>query len=126
MPAEIDHLTSQIDDLERTIDSLSAQLAKAEEQRERLYDDLAALTASAGTVKYPDIEVDLTRCDSNSFALIGAVRIALRKHGVSTESITAFTNEALASASYDALLRFIMATVQVGESIEIHQEAAGL
>lgn len=113
MPAEIDHLTSQIDDLNSTINSLSTQLAKAEERLERLYDDLAALNAAAGTVKYPDIEVELTRCDSNAFALIGAVRQALRRHGVSTESITAFTNEATDCESYDGLLRFIMTTVQV-------------
>lgn len=60
-----------------------------------------------------DVTVKLTGLDSNAYNLIGAVRVALRKAGVSAEEIKKFTEEATNTGSFDELLRFLMETVDV-------------
>ena len=53
--------------------------------------------------KYPDIHVTLTGENGNAYAVIGAVRSALRRNKVSSEEIAAFANEAM-SGDYDNVL----------------------
>jgi len=63
-------------------------------------------------VKYPEIEVQLTGQDGNAFAVIGAVRKALRRAGIGQDEIALFTNEATAG-DYDHLLATCMKWVVV-------------
>jgi hypothetical protein len=63
-------------------------------------------------VKFPGVVVQLTERDGNAFAVIGAVRAALGRE-VSHEAATAYTDAAMQSESYDALLRLTMSTVTV-------------
>jgi hypothetical protein len=63
--------------------------------------------------KYPDVVVQLTGEDGNAFAILGRVGRALREAGVSHEEIEAFYQEGWQQPSYDALLQFIMRTVEV-------------
>ena len=63
-------------------------------------------------VKYPEIEVQLVGGDSNAFAIIGAVKSALRKAGVSAQQQRQFTDEAM-SGDYDNVLRTAMKWVEV-------------
>lgn len=63
-------------------------------------------------VKYPEIEVQLTGQDGNAFAIMGAVRKALRRAGISKEEQDAFTAEAT-SGDYDDLLQTAMRWVDV-------------
>jgi len=63
-------------------------------------------------VKYPEVEVELARTDGNAFALLGAVRKALKKAEVSKEEISEFTNEAT-SGDYTHLLQTCIAWVNV-------------
>ena len=53
--------------------------------------------------KYPNIKVKLTGRDGNAFAIMGAVRTALRKNGVSNEEIEQYITESM-SGDYDNLL----------------------
>ena len=55
------------------------------------------------SVKYPEIRVQLTGTDGNAYALLGQMRNALRKGGVSKEEIDAFLKEAM-SGDYSNLL----------------------
>lgn len=64
------------------------------------------------TIKHPAVRVRLVGTDGNAFAIIGAVSKALRKE-VGREAADAFTQEAFASSSYDALLQLCMRTVNV-------------
>ena len=48
------------------------------------------------TPKYPAIEVKLIGQDGNAFAVLGAVRRALRDNGVEAPEVEAFTAEAMA------------------------------
>ncbi len=64
------------------------------------------------TIKYPDIEVQLTGNDGNAFAIMGAVRKALRQAKVSAEEIDEYTKQST-SGDYDNLLRVAMAWVTV-------------
>jgi hypothetical protein len=59
------------------------------------------------STRYPDVRVQLTGEDGNAFAILGRVRQALRRGGVSKEEIAAFTAEAT-SGDYDHLLRTVM------------------
>lgn len=62
--------------------------------------------------KYPDVAVQLTGGDGNAFAIVGAVRKAIRRaHG--EEAAKAYADEAMESESYDALLQHAMRTVRV-------------
>lgn len=64
------------------------------------------------TVKYPDVTVKLVGSDGNAFAIMGNVSRAIKaKHGL--EASKQFSNEAMMSASYDALLQLVMETVNV-------------
>ena len=63
-------------------------------------------------VKFPNVEVRLSNKDSNAFFILGRVRGALRKAGVSEVDINAFTKEATAG-DYDHLLQTVMKTVDV-------------
>lgn len=63
--------------------------------------------------KFPHVTVDLTSMDGNAFSLIGGTTRAMRRAGVSEDEIDAFTDEAIASASYDQVIQTIMRTVNV-------------
>jgi hypothetical protein len=65
------------------------------------------------TPKYPNVVVPLVGNDRNAFAIIGAVRLALREAGVTDTMISVFTSEAIGSGSYEALLGVVMAWVDV-------------
>ena len=64
------------------------------------------------TIKYPDITVQLTGADGNAFAIMGAVRYALKKAGVPTNEIADYFNQST-SGDYNHLLRVAMAWVNV-------------
>ena len=64
------------------------------------------------TVRYPDVEVQLTGTDGNAFAIIANVQSALRKAGY-REAADEFWNEANQCGSYDELLRLAITTVDV-------------
>lgn len=54
-------------------------------------------------VKYPKIKVKLVGNDGNAFAILGNVKRAMAKGGVSKEECDAFLKEAM-SGDYDNLL----------------------
>lgn len=64
------------------------------------------------TPRCPEIEVQLTGEDGNVFAVMEAVREALRKGGYSVAVVNAYTDEAMAG-DYDNLLRVTMRWVEV-------------
>lgn len=63
-------------------------------------------------VLYPNITVELSESDGNAFAILGKVRKALRKNGVTDEDCKLFIEEAT-SGSYDNLLRVCMKWVNI-------------
>ncbi len=63
-------------------------------------------------VKYPEIEVQLTGNDGNAFAVMGAVKKALKRAKVSADEITEYTKQSM-SGDYDNLLRVAMSWVTV-------------
>jgi hypothetical protein len=62
--------------------------------------------------KYPEIEVSLIGQDGNAFAILGAVKGALRKGGVPKVEIDEFLAEAM-SGDYSHLLRTACDWVEV-------------
>lgn len=62
--------------------------------------------------RYPHIEVQLTGNDGNAFAILGAVKKALRRHDVSLASVNAFMDEAT-GGDYNHLLATCMEWVTV-------------
>lgn len=54
--------------------------------------------------KFPDIEVNLIGQDGNAFAVLGAVKSALRRGGATKEDVDTFLAEAM-SGDYSHLLR---------------------
>lgn len=64
------------------------------------------------SVKHPGVEVQLTGTDGNAFALIATVRKAIARK-IGRNAADEFSREAMNQPSYDALLAFIMATVEV-------------
>jgi len=62
--------------------------------------------------KYPKIKVKLVGNDGNAFAILGAVRKAMRKANLPTEELDAFTKEAT-SGDYNNLLATCMKWVDV-------------
>lgn len=62
--------------------------------------------------KYPEIKVKLSGTDGNALAVIGRVRNALRKGGVSPEEIQKFLDDAT-GGDYDHLLGTCMRWVDV-------------
>lgn len=63
-------------------------------------------------IKYPNIKVKLTGKDGNAFFILGTVRKALKKAGVSSEEIEVWSKEAM-SGDYDHLLQTCMEWVDV-------------
>ena len=62
--------------------------------------------------KYPNITVQLTGNDGNAFAIMGAVRKALKREKVSADEIAEYTKQST-SGDYDNLLRVSMSWVTV-------------
>lgn len=67
---------------------------------------------SRDDICYPDITVELIGTSSDAFAIMGEVRRALKKHGVSTAETTEFLNEAM-SGDYNHLLQTCMKWVNI-------------
>jgi len=61
--------------------------------------------------KYPNVKVNLSDSDGNAFSIIGRVRKAMRRAGVSNEEIEAFSKEAM-SGDYGHVLQTVMKTVE--------------
>jgi len=61
---------------------------------------------------YPEIEVQLIGADGDAFAIIGKVQKAIRRNA-GTVAATEFIEAATNCDSYDALLQFVMETVEV-------------
>jgi hypothetical protein len=62
--------------------------------------------------KYPEIEVQLSGQDGNAFAVMGAVKQALKRAKVSADEISEYTKQSM-SGDYDNLLRVAMSWVTV-------------
>lgn len=62
--------------------------------------------------RYPNIRVQLVGQDGNAFAILGRVRVAMRRGGVPPEAIDAFVKEATAG-DHDKLLQTVMKWVDV-------------
>lgn len=62
--------------------------------------------------KYPDITVELIGADGNAYNILGIVKKALTKAGVSEEEVSEFYTEAT-SGDYNKLLATVMDTVEV-------------
>ena len=56
------------------------------------------------TTKYPYIEVNLSKCDGNVFAILGRCQKEARRQGVDNDEIAAFLYEA-ESRDYDYALQ---------------------
>lgn len=65
-----------------------------------------------GRVRYPSITVELIGQDGNAFFIIGRVRQALRRAGVSKEEVDTFAEEAM-SGDYDHVLQTVLTWVDV-------------
>lgn len=63
-------------------------------------------------IKYPEVKVQLTGCDSHPFSIVHAVRRGLKAAGVSREEQELFREEAL-SGDYDNVLQTAMRWVDV-------------
>lgn len=63
-------------------------------------------------VKFPEVEVELLGQDGNAFFILGKVKSALTRAGVSKDDIDEYMNNAT-SGDYDHLLRVTMETVEV-------------
>jgi hypothetical protein len=61
-------------------------------------------------VKYPHVKVRLVGEDGNPFAILGKVKRAMRKAGISADEVSAFMTEAT-SGDYDHLLQTVILTV---------------
>lgn len=70
------------------------------------------MTEQEPTVKYPDVEVELSGQDGNAVLIIGRVAKALRRAG-HADAADEFSRDARASGSYDELLQLAMRTVEV-------------
>jgi hypothetical protein len=70
------------------------------------------MTTTNPGVKYPAITVELTGTDGNAFAVMGAVKKALQRAGVSQEEVSKYVAESTAG-DYDNLLRVAMRWVDV-------------
>ncbi len=64
------------------------------------------------TVKFPDVQVQLTGTDGNAFAIIGRVSRALKRAGHPESAVKEFQDEAM-SGDYDHLLQTAMKYVDV-------------
>ena len=66
------------------------------------------------TPKYPNIKVNLVNQDGNAFMIIGRVRAALKKYGISEDEIGEFWEQAT-MADYINLLQVVMSWVSIEE-----------
>lgn len=64
------------------------------------------------TPKYPEIVVTLLGEDGNAFAIMGAVKKALRRNGVSDEEIAQYSTESM-SGDYNNLIQTAMKWVTI-------------
>jgi hypothetical protein len=64
------------------------------------------------SVKYPEIEVQLSGNDGNAFAIMGAVQRALRRAEIPQHEIEQYLNQSM-NGDYDNLLRVAMNWVKV-------------
>ena len=62
-------------------------------------------------VKYPQVKFNLSKSDGNVYMILGGVRKAMRRAGISNKEIDAFTDEAK-SGNYDHFLQTVMKTVE--------------
>ncbi len=62
--------------------------------------------------KYPQVKVQLVGQDGNAFAILGAVRRAMKRAGLTAAQIEEFQAEAT-SGDYDHLLQTAMKYVEV-------------
>jgi TolB-like protein len=63
-------------------------------------------------IKYPEVEVQLIGNDGNAYAIMGAVRRALKRARVSADEIDEYVKQSM-SGDYDNLLRVAMSWVTV-------------
>lgn len=63
-------------------------------------------------VKYPNVKVKLVGNDGNAFAIMGAVKSALKKHGVPDYEIEEYLRDSM-SGDYNHLLQVAMTWVVV-------------
>lgn len=70
------------------------------------------MSAMSTQTKYPNIEVNLIGQDGNSFVILGLVKRALLKNGVSGDETNEFMQEAM-SGDYNHLLTTCMDWVTV-------------
>ena len=61
---------------------------------------------------FPEVEVNLSNCNGNAYALIGAVQKALRRAHAPVEALEEFRTEAT-SGDYDHVIQTCMRTVNV-------------
>ena len=64
------------------------------------------------TPKYPDITVELIGTDGNAYNILGIVKKALKRAGISEQEASEFYAEAT-SGDYNKLLATVMDTVEV-------------
>lgn len=64
------------------------------------------------SIKYPEIEVQLTGQDGNAFTIMGIVTKAMKKAGIPKEEIDKYREESM-SGDYNNLLVTAMKTVTV-------------
>ena len=62
--------------------------------------------------KYPEVEVELVGQDGNAFYIIGTVKKALLRHGLSEEEAKVYTEEAM-SGDYNHVLSTTMQWVTI-------------
>lgn len=67
--------------------------------------------------KYPNVHVRLLGEDGNAFSILGRVRQAMKRAGLSEDDIAAYHAEAT-SGDYDNLLRVTMDTVACDDDDE--------
>lgn len=67
-------------------------------------------------IKYPNIAVDLIGKDGNAFAILGAVKNALRKNNVPQAEISKFFADAT-TGDYNHLLQTVMQWVSIKEIV---------
>ena len=61
-------------------------------------------------VHYPEVQVDLVGAEGNTFAIIAAVCMALRRFGASSEDVATFRKEAMV-AEYAMLMSTVRSWV---------------
>lgn len=66
----------------------------------------------SGSIRYPQVQVQLSGEDGNAFSILSRVDNALRKAGVEQEERDVFFEEATAG-DYDNLLQTVMRYVEV-------------